>query len=119
MSRDFRSTDVSQYPTNEDCLQRLAPNMTYRRPMFKICRDPCASVACSNRLVPAVMTNRKSRSSGFTRVIQDSGSTIERDVCHVSAQKSKRSVDIDCSQAMHMERKLQGNELRKAITRQG
>ena len=44
---------------------------------------------------------------------------IERDVCHVSAQKNKRSVDIDCSQSMHMERKLQGNELRKAITRQG
>ena len=67
------------------------------------------------------MTNRKSRSSGFTRVIQDGGSTIERDVCDVSAQKNKRSVDIDCSQAtgMHMEKKLQGNELRKAITRQG
>ena len=69
--------------------------------------------------MPAVMTNWKSRSSGFTWVIQDGGSTIERDVCHVSAQKNKRSVDIDCSQAMHMERKLQGNELRKAITRQG
>ena len=34
-------------------------------------------------------------------------------------KKKKRSVDIDCSQSMHMERKLQGNELRKAITRQG
>ena len=65
------------------------------------------------------MTNPKSRLSRFTRVIQDGGSTIERDVCHVSAPKNKWSVDISCSQSMHMARKLQGNELRKAITWQG
>ena len=116
MWRDFRSTDVSQYPINEDCLQGLAPNMTYRRPMFKIFHDLCASGDDKSEIT---ITNRKSRSSGFTRVIQDGGSTIERDVYHVSALKNKRSVDIDCSQSMHMQRKLQGNELRKAITRQG
>ena len=65
--------------------------------------DDCASGDNKSEIT---ITNRKSRLSGFTRVIQDVGSTFERDVCHVSAQKNKRSVDIDCSQSMHMARKL-------------
>ena len=65
------------------------------------------------------MTNRKSRSSGLLGLFKMAAPRSNENVCHVSAQKNKRSVDIDRSQAMHMERKLQGNELRKAITRQG
>ena len=109
MWRDFRSTDVSQYPTNEDCLQRLAPNMTYRRPMFKICRGLCASV----------MENRKSRSSGFFGLFKMEAPRSNGMFVMFQRKKIKRSVDLDSSQSMHMERKLKGNELRKAITRQG
>ena len=107
--RDFRSTVVSQYPTNEDCLQRLAPNMTYRRPMFKICRDPCASGDDKSEITIVRVY------SGYSRWwLHDRTRCLS---CF--SAKNKRSVDIDCSQAMHMERKLQGNDLRKAITRQG
>ena len=108
MWRDSRSTDVSQYPTNEDCLQRLAPNMTYRRPMFKICRGLCASV----------MENRKSRSSGFFGLFKMEAPR-SNGMFVMFQRKNKLSVDIDCSQSLHMERKMRGNELGKAITRQG
>ena len=76
--------------------------------------------------MPAVMTNRKSRSqignhdrSGLLGLFKMAAPRSNGMFVMFKRKKIKRSVDIDCSQSMHMERKLKGNELRKAITRQG
>ena len=65
--------------------------------------------------VPAVMTNRKPQLQISNHDPLGLLGWIERDVCHVSVQKINRLM-TDCLQSMHMERKSQRNELRKAIT---
>ena len=76
--------------------------------------------------VPAVTTNRKSRSQignhdrpGLLGLFKMAAPRSNGMFVMFQRKKAKRSVDIDSAQSMHMERKSKGNELRKAITRQG
>ena len=83
--------------------------MTYRRPMFKICHGLCASGDGKSEITII----------GFLRVIKMEAPRSNGMFVMFQRKKNKLSVDIDCSQSVHMERKLRGNELGKAITRQG
>ena len=85
--------------------------------------DDCASGDDKSEIM---FTNRKSRSQignhdrpGLLGLFKMAAPRSNGMFVMFQRKKSKRSVDIDCSQSMHMERKLKGNELREAITRQG
>ena len=65
------------------------------------------------------MENRKSRSSGFFGLFKMAAPRSNGMFVMFQRKKINDLLTIDCSQSMHMERKLRGNELGKAITRQG
>ena len=65
------------------------------------------------------MENRKSRSSAFFGLFKMAALRSNGMFVMFQRKKINDLLTIDCSQSMHMERKLRGNELGKAITRQG